>query len=67
MPNPRTLGKAVSNGCIGLNGSHAWRVYYYAPIGTQVFIRYNLQVKNAQGDTLTLPDIYARPKKTGGR
>lgn len=63
MPNPRTLGKAISNGCIGLNESDAWRFYYHAPLGTPVVIRYDLQVPTGRGDTLLLPDIYARPTK----
>lgn len=60
MPNPRTLGKPTSNGCIGLNESDAWRLYYHAPLGTPVVVRYDLQVVGARGDTITLPDVYAR-------
>lgn len=56
--NPVTLGKAYSNGCIGVSESAAWYVYYYAPVGTKIRIRYDLEVINPQGDTIVLPDIY---------
>jgi len=56
--NPRSLGKAASNGCIGVSEADAWRIYFYAPVGTQVTIRYDLQEINAQGDTLRYDDIY---------
>lgn len=58
--NPRTLGKAASNGCIGLKEADAWRVYYYAPIGTKVVIRYDLQEITPAGDTLHFEDVYRR-------
>ncbi len=61
--NPNTLEKAYSNGCIGLGEADAWRFYYSAPLGTQVTFRYDLQVVNDAGDTITLPDIYKRGKK----
>jgi L,D-transpeptidase ErfK/SrfK len=61
--NPNTLGKAYSNGCIGLGEADAWRFYYSAPLGTHVVFRYDLQVINETGDTITLPDIYKRGKK----
>ncbi|MBK6931620.1 MAG: L,D-transpeptidase [Saprospirales bacterium] len=60
--NPETLGKAYSNGCIGCSESDAWRLYYYAPVGTRVVIRYDLQVVSPRGDTITLPDIYRRKR-----
>ncbi|MFV1450865.1 L,D-transpeptidase [Maribacter sp. HS] len=41
--NPKTLGKADSNGCIGLGEADSWRVYYYAPLGTKLRIRYDLE------------------------
>lgn len=56
--NPETLGKPYSHGCIGLNESDAWRVYYNAPLGTKVKFRYDLQVINHYGDTIMLEDIY---------
>lgn len=59
--NPKTLGKTASNGCIGASEADAWRIYYYAPVGTPVQIRYELQVLDENGDTIRLKDIY--PKK----
>lgn len=56
--NPKSVGKPYSNGCIGMKEGDAWRVYYYAPIGTKVVIRYDLKVVNEQGDTIRLKDIY---------
>ena len=62
--NPRSLGKPASNGCIGLSEADAWKLYYYAPLGTKVHIRYDLQEINAAGDTLRYQDIY-RLRRTG--
>ncbi|MBX2892719.1 MAG: L,D-transpeptidase [Saprospiraceae bacterium] len=62
--NPSTLGKASSNGCIGLKEADAWRVYYYAPIGTKVVVRYDLMETLATGDTLRYEDVY-RYRKGG--
>ena len=56
--NPKTLGKAYSNGCVGVAEGAAWRIYYYAPVGSKVVFRYDLMVVNEQGDTLRLKDIY---------
>ncbi|MBK8561878.1 MAG: L,D-transpeptidase [Saprospiraceae bacterium] len=56
--NPKSLGKAYSNGCIGTKEADAWRIYYYAPLGTRVVVRYDLQVVNENGDTIRLKDIY---------
>ena len=56
--NPKTLGKAYSNGCIGTSESDAWVIYYYSPIGTRINIRYNLKIIDSKGDTLVLKDIY---------
>lgn len=56
--NPETLGKASSHGCIGMTEKDAWHVYYAAPVGTKVVVRYDLRIINDQGDTLQLPDIY---------
>lgn len=56
--NPETLGRAYSNGCVGCSESDAWRLYYYAPVGTRVEIRYDLTTVGPEGDTIHLPDIY---------
>lgn len=56
--NPETLGKAASHGCIGLKEADAWRVYYHAPLGTRVVIRYDLTEITPAGDTLHFQDIY---------
>jgi Uncharacterized protein conserved in bacteria len=56
--NPRTLGKAASNGCIGTSEADAWRVYFFAPLGTKVHIRYDLMEIGPRGDTLHFEDIY---------
>jgi lipoprotein-anchoring transpeptidase ErfK/SrfK len=58
--NPKTLGAAYSNGCIGTKESDIWRIYYYAPIGTPVEVRYDLEVKDETGKTQKLKDIYKR-------
>lgn len=56
--NLKTLNKAYSNGCIGLRESDAWYVYYYAPVGTKVIIRYDLKSKNEKGEEIILKDVY---------
>lgn len=56
--NMGTLGKASSNGCIGLRESDAWRVYYYAPMGTRVVIKYELEGENEEGEKVRFKDIY---------
>lgn len=53
-----TLEKTASNGCIGLRESDAWITYYYAPMGTKVVIKYELEGKNEQGETVQFEDIY---------
>lgn len=58
--NPKTLGKAYSNGCVGLGEADTWLLYYYAPVGTKVLIRYDLEVVNDQRDTIRLKNIYRR-------
>ncbi len=63
--NENTLGKAYSNGCIGVGEGDMWRVYYYAPIGTRVRIRYNLNVKDDEGRPVRLKDIYGKKPKIG--
>ena len=61
--NPVTLGKAYSNGCIGTNEADAWVIYYYAPIGTRVKIRYDLTVFTEGGEAIVLEDIYGYRNK----
>lgn len=56
--NIETLGKAYSNGCIGISEAAAWYIYYHAPIGTRIVIRYDLEIVDEKGDTLRLPNIY---------
>ncbi len=56
--NLETLEKAYSNGCIGLREADAWVVYYYAPLGTKVFLRYDLTAKNEKGETVEFKNIY---------
>ena len=56
--NPITLEKAYSNGCIGTKEADAWVIYYYAPIGTKIRIRYDINVKNSMGKKIVLKDIY---------
>lgn len=60
--NPRTLGKAYSNGCIGTPEGAAWLIYYHVLVGTAVNFRYDLQVTDEDGNNHLLKDIYrARP------
>ncbi|GLR16406.1 L,D-transpeptidase [Portibacter lacus] len=56
--NIATLGKAYSNGCIGLRESDSWIVYYYAPLNTKVVIRYDLQGKDEEGNDIKFANIY---------
>lgn len=56
--NPVTLGKAYSNGCIGTTEADAWVIYYYAPIDTEITIRYDLNVVDENSEKVTLKDIY---------
>ena len=62
--NPKSLGKAYSNGCIGTNETDAWVIYYYAPINTKITIRYDLIIKDSiSGKNISLKDIYGYRKK----
>ena len=61
--NIETLEKAYSNGCIGTGEGAAWLIYYYAPIGTPITIRYDLNVLNESGDSIQLKDIYRTKSK----
>lgn len=56
--NENTLGKAYSNGCMGTREGDIWRVYYNAPIGTKVVIRYNRYLVSGI-DTVVLRDVYS--------
>lgn len=56
--NPETLGRAYSNGCIGTGEAAAWIIYYHAPLGTPVQIRYDLNVADSSGGNMPLKDIY---------
>lgn len=56
--NPKTLGKASSNGCLGTRESDAWIIYYYAPLGTAIAIRYDLEIIYVKGENDKLKDIY---------
>ncbi len=56
--NPETLGKAYSNGCIGTREADAWVIYYYAPIGTKIKIRYDLKTYEEGQVVALLKDIY---------
>ncbi len=56
--NPKTLGKAYSNGCIGVKESDAWYIYYHCPIGTEINIRYDLKIINNKGTEIVLDNIY---------
>lgn len=60
--NPNTLGKAYSNGCIGAKEADTWVIYYYAPIGTKINIRYDLNVVDSLGKKIVLKDIYKNYK-----
>ena len=61
--NPVTLGKAYSNGCIGTREADAWVIYYYAPLRTNIKIRYELNVFNKEGEPIILNDIYGYNNK----
>ncbi|WP_252739780.1 L,D-transpeptidase [Robiginitalea marina] len=56
--NPVTLGKASSNGCIGTSEAAAWVIYYHAPLGTPVRIRYDLVNPNPENGPGRFRDIY---------
>jgi hypothetical protein len=62
--NPRSLGKPASNGCIGMREADAWRVYFYAPVGTKVNIRYDLETINEKGDTIRYNNVYNLRRNT---
>ncbi len=57
--NPNTLGKAYSNGCIGTKEADAWVIYYHAPLGTKIRIRYDLEIYHEGLVIALLKNIYA--------
>lgn len=56
--NPKTLGKAYSNGCIGTKEADAWLIYYHAPLGTKLRIRYDLEIYEEGLVVAVFKDIY---------
>ena len=56
--NPKSLGKAYSNGCIGTREADAWYIYYHAPLDTSIRIRYDLHINDDDGMPIILKDIY---------
>lgn len=56
--NIETLGRAYSNGCIGIRESDAWRLYYYAPVGARIHVRYDLVDRDRYGNRVVYRDIY---------
>lgn len=56
--NPNTLGKAYSNGCIGVREGDMWVIYYHAPLGANVYVRYDREIVNEAGEKILLKDIY---------
>ena len=56
--NEETLGRAYSNGCIGTSEADGWRLYYYAPLGARIRIRYDLVDYGPEGEMFIYPDIY---------
>lgn len=56
--NPKTLGKPYSNGCIGTKESDAWIIYYHAPLGTRIKIRYDLETYEEGIVVSVFRDIY---------
>jgi len=61
--NAITLGKAYSNGCIGTSEAAAWIIYYYAPLGTKINIRYDLNMVDKESNSILLKDIYGTKQK----
>lgn len=56
--NPKSLGKAYSHGCVGTSEADIWFIYYCSPPGTKVRFRYDLEIKDANGKSAQLKDIY---------
>lgn len=57
--NPETLGRAYSNGCIGTKEADAWIIYYHAPLGTKIRIRYDLEIYDEGLVISILRNIYS--------
>lgn len=56
--NPKSLEKPYSNGCIGTKEADAWVIYYHAPLGTKVKIRYDLKSYEEGMVVKIFKDIY---------
>ncbi len=56
--NPKTLEKAYSNGCIGTSEADAWVIYYYAPLGTRIEIKYDLMPNYLKNKNTPFIDVY---------
>jgi L,D-transpeptidase catalytic domain len=62
--NEKSLGKAFSNGCMGAGEGDIWQIFFYAPVGTRMQVRYDLEVKDENGNPIRLADVYGTtPKK----
>ncbi len=61
--NPKSLGKAYSNGCIGTSEPDIWSIFYMAPVGTKVRFQYDLEINDKQGLPKKLRDIYYRAEE----
>ncbi len=62
--NEKSLGKAFSNGCMGAGEGDIWRIFFYAPVGTRMQVRYDLDVVDENGNPVRLADVYGTaPKK----
>jgi L,D-transpeptidase catalytic domain len=62
--NEKSLGKAFSNGCMGAGEGDIWQIFFYAPVGTRMQVRYDLDVVDEQGNPIRLADVYGTaPKK----
>ncbi len=61
--NPKSLGKAYSNGCIGTSEPDIWSIFYAAPVGTKVRLRYDLEIIGKDGLPKKLRDIYFREEE----
>jgi L,D-transpeptidase ErfK/SrfK len=58
--NRASLGKTYSNGCIGMAENSTWYTYYYAPLGTPVQVRYDLEKIGPDGKVTQFSDIYGK-------
>ncbi|MFH5884109.1 L,D-transpeptidase [Halalkalibaculum sp. DA3122] len=60
ITNIETLGTPSSNGCIGTSETAAWYLYYHAPVGTHIVIRYDMEVIDENGNPIRLQNPYNR-------